>query len=69
MKNKKITSKTKLNDLLRKNPETVEILFDAGLHCIGCPMAMQETLEQGCKAHGMTKKEINELVKRLNERK
>ena len=62
----KITAKTKMSELLQKKPEVAEILFDAGLHCIGCPMAMQETLEQGCLAHGMSKKDINKLVERLN---
>jgi len=62
----KITKKTKLSELLGKNPEAAEILFEAGMHCVGCPMAMNETLEQGCLAHGMTKKQIDELIKRLN---
>ncbi len=64
----KITPKTKLNELLLKKPEAAEILFKAGLSCIGCPMAMQETLEQGCLAHGMSKKDIDELIKRLNKK-
>jgi hybrid cluster-associated redox disulfide protein len=62
----KITKKTKMNELLEKNPKAAEILFEAGLSCVGCPMAMQETIEQGCLAHGISKKEIDELVKRLN---
>jgi hybrid cluster-associated redox disulfide protein len=62
----KIAKETKMNELIEKNPKAVEILFDAGMHCIGCPMAMQETLEQGCLGHGMNKKEINKLVERLN---
>ena len=64
----KITGKTKLSAILGKNPKAAEILFEAGMACVGCPMAMQETVEQGCLAHGMTKKEINELIKRLNEK-
>ena len=67
MKNKKITSKTKMSKLLSKKPEAINILFEAGMGCVGCPMAMQETLEQGCRAHGMDKKEISEIIKRLNE--
>jgi len=63
----KITEKTKLSSLLGKNQKAAEILFEAGLACVGCPMVMHETIEQGCLAHGMTKKEINELIKRLNE--
>ena len=63
----KITKKTKMSELLQAKPEAAEILFESGLSCIGCPMAMQETLEQGCLAHGMSKKDIDELVKKLNE--
>ncbi len=64
---KKITKKTKLGEILKINPDAAETLFEAGLSCIGCPMAMQETLEEGCLAHGMSKKEVDELVGRLNE--
>lgn len=64
----KVTRKTKLNELLGKNPKAAEILFEAGMACVGCPMAMSETIEQGCLAHGMTKKQIDELIKRLNEK-
>ena len=67
-KKTKITGKTKLSKLLESNPDAAEILFDIGMHCIGCPMAQQETLEQGCKAHGMTKKKIDDLIKKLNEK-
>ncbi len=63
-----ITKKSKLKDILENNPDAAEILFNAGLACIGCPMAMQETLEQGCKAHGMTKKQIGKLIKKLNKK-
>jgi len=64
----KITKKTKLNEVLNINPKAAEILFEAGLMCVGCPMAMQETIEQGCLAHGITKKQIDKIIKELNER-
>lgn len=64
----KITSKTRLNEVLIDKPQTADMLFKAGLHCVGCPFSMQETLEQGCKAHGMNEKEIEKLVKRLNKK-
>jgi hybrid cluster-associated redox disulfide protein len=44
-------------------------LFEAGLHCIGCHMSAYETIEQGCLAHGFSKKEIDDLIKKLNEGK
>ncbi len=63
---KKINNKTKLSEIIQKHPDAAEVLFEAGLSCVGCPMAMEETLEEGCKAHGMGEKDIDELVRRLN---
>jgi len=64
---KKITKKTMLSEVLHINPEAAEVLFKSGLGCIGCAMATEETVEQGCLAHGMTQKQINELIKKLNK--
>ena len=61
----KITKKTKLSKIM-ENEKAVEVLFESGLSCIGCPMAMQETIEEGCKVHGMTSKDIDKLIERLN---
>ena len=63
----KITGKTKLSELV-ENEKAAKILFESGMGCLGCPMAMQETLEEGCKGHGMGKKEIDEIVRKLNEK-
>lgn len=62
----KITRDTKLVNLAN-NAETVEVLTDIGLHCIGCFASQFETLEQGCKGHGMPDNEIDELIKKLNQ--
>ena len=67
MKNKKITKKTLMSEVLSANDKAAEILFDAGMGCIGCPMSQMESLEAGCKAHGMNDKKIEELVKKLNK--
>jgi hybrid cluster-associated redox disulfide protein len=66
-KKKEITGKMTFGEILKNNSEAVEILFSNGLHCIGCGMAMYETLEEGCQAHGMNKKEIDDLIKKLNQ--
>jgi len=65
---KKITKKTKLNEIVQGNPDAVEVLFEAGLGCVGCPMAQQETLEEGCKAHGMNDKDVEKIIKKLNNK-
>lgn len=63
---KKINANMTIIDILEKKPESAEILFQSGLACIGCHMSGYETLKQGCKVHGMSNKEINELVKVIN---
>lgn len=63
---KKITKKMTFAELTESNPEAVEKLLRKGMHCGGCPMAMMETLEQGCDAHGINPEE---LVKELNEKR
>jgi hybrid cluster-associated redox disulfide protein len=50
------------------NRKAAEILMSKGLGCLGCPMASEETLEEGCLAHGMTKKQVDELLREVNKR-
>ena len=64
----KITKKTNINKIVQENPEAAGTLFEAGMMCVGCPMSAGETLEQGCKVHGMSNKEIEKLVERLNKK-
>ncbi len=64
----KINRKTKMSEILESKPDAVEILFKEGLSCVGCPMTMQETLEQGCKVHGFSDEQIDKLVEKLNKK-
>ncbi len=40
-----------------------EILMRAGMHCVGCPSAQGETLEEAAMVHGM---DSEGLVEELN---
>ena len=60
----KITKEMTFNEVIKKNPEAIEILLKKGMHCIGCPMAQMESLEQGALAHGLNP---DKLVKELNK--
>ena len=62
----KVTRTTKFSEIIGDR-KSAEILMESGMHCLGCPMAMQETIEDGCLAHGMSKKEIEKLVEKLNK--
>ncbi len=60
----KITKDMTFTEILKEKPEAVEILLNAGMHCISCPMAQMETLEKGCIAHGI---DVNEILKKINK--
>jgi len=62
----KISKSTTLGEIIQKFPKAAPLLAEAGLHCIGCHISAFETLEDGCKAHGLSEKEIEDLVKRMN---
>ena len=52
-------------EVLKKCPDAAEILMESGMHCIGCPMSMTETVEQGCQAHGL---DADKLVEKINKK-
>lgn len=62
-----ITENTPIIEVVEKYPEVAEILtVDYGFHCIGCFAAEMETIGMGAMGHGMTKKEIKEMLSSLN---
>lgn len=63
---KKITKKMSFAEIMKSNPDAMGILLDKGMHCMGCPMAMQETLEDGAMAHGINP---DEIVNEINNKK
>lgn len=52
-----------IGELLEKAPEKAEVLMEAGMHCLGCPSAQAETLEEACEVHGI---DVEELLEKLN---
>jgi hybrid cluster-associated redox disulfide protein len=64
MENKKISKEMKIDEILQKYPESVEIFLKHGFHCLGCAAASFENLEEGAKAHGI---DADKLVDELNE--
>jgi hydroxylamine reductase len=55
---------------LMRYPEAVEILMKKGFHCIGCPSAGFETIEQGAAMHGINpKKLVDEINRKLDKKK
>ena len=59
-----VTKDTIIMDVLRIDPETVPIFFEIGMHCLGCPSASGESLEQAALVHGV---DPDELVQKIND--
>ena len=50
-------------DVIEKHPKGAEILTSFGFHCIYCPAAQMETIEEACIVHEV---DVTELLKALN---
>ncbi len=64
----KLTKDMSFADLLSQHPEAAEVLFEYGLHCIGCQLSPMETIEQGAKAHGLSDSDINKMIEKMNKK-
>ena len=51
-------------DMLKIDPGIAAILMASGMHCIGCPSAQGETMDEAAMVHGMN---ADELVVNVNE--
>ncbi len=60
-----ITKHMTIQEVVEKNPETIRVFMEHGLHCVGCAVARFENIEQGALAHGI---DVDALVKDLNAR-
>ena len=60
----KITKDTIILDVLKINPNTAPFFLNIGMHCLGCPSASGETVEQACAVHGV---DCDDLVNAINE--
>ena len=58
-----ITKDMLIGDVLRANIELAPVLMKAGMHCLGCPSAQMESLEEAAQVHGI---DADALVAELN---
>ncbi len=58
-----ITKDMIIADIIAVNPNLAGVLMACGMHCIGCPSAQGESLEEACFVHGM---EVDDVVNTLN---
>ena len=48
-----ITKDMTIGEILRTNSAVAPVLLEAGMHCLGCPSAQGESLEEAAMVHGI----------------
>ena len=59
-----VTKQSIIGEVLDYNVETAQFFLAIGMHCLGCPSARGESIEQACAVHGT---DADELVAKINE--
>jgi hybrid cluster-associated redox disulfide protein len=65
MENTFVTEKTLVGEIVNQYPESVDILFGIGMHCLGCPASQAESLADACAVHGL---DAAPVVEAINQR-
>ena len=53
-----------IQQVLEMDMNSAPVFFSMGMHCVGCPSSIGETLEEAAMVNGF---DVDELVKKLNE--
>ena len=61
----KITKDMSIGEVIKKYPKATFVFIDYGLHCVGCPMAQNDTIEEAAQIHNL---DYKALLKDLNKR-
>ena len=61
---KTVTKDMIISDILALDPGTAEFFFEIGMHCLGCPSASGESVEDACAIHGA---DPDQLVQKIND--
>lgn len=58
-----VTKDMIIAEVLDKYPETAPLFLEIGMHCLGCPSARGESVEQACMVHGA---DCDALIEKIN---
>ena len=58
-----VSKEMTIGEILAINPMVAPILMEIGMHCLGCPSAQGETLEEAAMVHGI---DVELLVEKIN---
>ena len=58
-----VTKDSIIGDILDAAPQTAIYFMEMGMHCLGCPSARGESIEDACAVHGV---DVDELIEKIN---
>ena len=59
-----VNKQMSIGEVLRMDRRTADVFMSVGMHCLGCPHATAESLEQAGMVHGI---DVDKLVQDLND--
>jgi hybrid cluster-associated redox disulfide protein len=59
-----VTKEMKIAEVLKLKAQAAGVLFAHGMPCLGCTIALNESVEDAAMAHGI---DLDELIAELNE--
>lgn len=57
-----ITKQTTMGEMLEYDRGIAYVLMQSGMHCVGCPSSIGESLEQACEVHGLDADEVLQSI-------
>ena len=59
----KLTKQTTMGEMLEYDMGIAYTLMQCGMHCVGCPSSIGESLEEACAVHGLDADEVMDVIR------
>ena len=59
----KLTKQTTMGEMREYDMGIAYILMQCGMHCVGCPSSIGESLEEACAVHGLDADEVMDVIR------
>lgn len=59
-----ITKQTTMGEMLQFDRGIAVVLMECGMHCVGCPSSVGESLEEACMVHGLN---ADDVLAKIND--
>ena len=58
-----VTKQSTIGEILDADIDTAKFFLEMGMHCLGCPSARGESIEQACMVHDV---DVDQFVQDIN---